>query len=56
MKSIDLTHLISETMPVYPGTEPPCMDTGTTLEKDGFLEKKITFIPTPAPTWMPRLT
>ena len=43
MKSIDLTHLISETMPVYPGTEPPCMDTGTTLEKDGFLEKKITF-------------
>ena len=43
MTIIDLTHLISETMPVYPGTEQPCLKTGTTLEDDGFLEKKITF-------------
>ena len=23
MKAIDLTHIITEDMPVYPGTEPP---------------------------------
>lgn len=41
-KIIDLTHPISEGMPVYPGTEPPILETECTIEDIGFLEKKIT--------------
>jgi len=41
-KIIDLTHPISEGMPVYPGTEPPVLKTECTIEEIGFLEKKIT--------------
>lgn len=40
-KIIDLTHPISEGMPVYPGTEPPVLKTECTIEEIGFLEKKI---------------
>ena len=43
MKVIDLTQLISETMPVYPGTEPPSLAVANTYEKDGFRETLITF-------------
>lgn len=43
MKIVDLTHPISPDMPVYPGTEQPIILTGCSLEKDGFLEKTITF-------------
>lgn len=42
MKIIDLTHTISEDMPVYPGTEPPKLQTANTYEKDGFKETLIT--------------
>jgi arylformamidase len=42
MIPIDLTHAISEDMPVYPGTEPPVIVAGTTVAEDGFFEKKIT--------------
>ena len=42
MNLIDLTHPISEDMPVYPGTEPPVIVTGCTVAEDGFFEKKIT--------------
>lgn len=42
MKIIDLTHIVSPDMPVYPGTEQPQFITGCSLEKDGFLEKIIT--------------
>ena len=42
MKIFDLTHTISESMPVYPGTEPPIFEVGCSIEEDGFLEKKIT--------------
>lgn len=38
MKLIDLTHIIEEGMPVYPGTEPPKLTPANTLEKDGFRE------------------
>ena len=31
MRVIDLTHTINETMPVYPGTEPPEADPGQQL-------------------------
>ena len=41
MKIVDLTHLIKEEMPVFPGTEPPVLEPANTLEKDGFREKKL---------------
>jgi kynurenine formamidase len=42
MKIIDLTHVVSADMPVYPGTEQPVFITGCSIEENGFLEKKIT--------------
>lgn len=41
MKVIDLTHTISEDMPVYPGTEKPKLMTISTYKKDGFKETCI---------------
>ena len=38
MKVIDLTHTIHESMPVYPGTEPPKFLPANSYEKDGFKE------------------
>ena len=38
MTVIDLTHTITENMPVYPGTEPPKLTVPCTVEKDGFKE------------------
>ena len=35
---LDLTHPIEETMPVFPGTEPPRLTRANTLERDGFRE------------------
>jgi len=43
MQIVDLSHTISSGMTVYPGTEPPKIDTACTIEGDGFLEKRITF-------------
>lgn len=42
MRIIDLTHLVSPDMPVYPGMERPVLITGCSIEEAGFLEKKIT--------------
>lgn len=42
MRVIDLSHLISEDMPVYPGTEGPRISRANTIERDGFAEKLIT--------------
>lgn len=42
MKIIDLTHTISENMPVYPGTERPRLETANTYEKSGFKETLLT--------------
>lgn len=42
MKVIDLTHFISEDMPVYPGTEGPILAPANTYEKDGFKETRMT--------------
>lgn len=42
MKTIDLSHTISETTPVYPGTEPPVLSTPCTIKQQGFTEKKMT--------------
>ncbi len=42
MKMIDLTHTIEESMPVYPGTEPPRIIEATTVEVEGFAEKLLT--------------
>ncbi len=41
MKVIDLTHVITEDMPVYPGTEPPGLTPANSYEKDGFKETLI---------------
>lgn len=38
MRVIDLSHTISEAMPVYPGTEPPSLLPGSSYERDGFRE------------------
>ncbi len=38
MKIIDLTHYISEDMPVYPGTDTPKFQEANTYKKDGFKE------------------
>ena len=42
MKVIDLTHTIKTGMPVFPGTEPPKLDSASTFEKDGFRETLLT--------------
>jgi kynurenine formamidase len=42
MKIIDLTHTISENMPVYPGTDGPKLEVENTYEKNGFKETLIT--------------
>lgn len=42
MRIIDLTHRIDSEMPVFPGTEKPIIEKANTIEKDGFLEAKIT--------------
>jgi kynurenine formamidase len=41
MKVIDLTHTIRESMPAYPGTEPPRFTSANTYEKDGFKETHL---------------
>lgn len=42
MNYIDLTHIIKEEMPVYPGTEPPQLMQANTIKKDGFVEHILT--------------
>ncbi|KJS87183.1 MAG: hypothetical protein JM58_05095 [Peptococcaceae bacterium BICA1-8] len=42
MKVIDLSHTIHTAMPFFPGTEPPIFEQANTLEKDGFIENKLT--------------
>lgn len=42
MKIIDLTHTISENMPVYPGTDGPKLEVANTYEKNGFKETLLT--------------
>lgn len=43
MKIIDLTHRISEQIPVYPGTEPPQLRVVSTQEADGYRETALSF-------------
>lgn len=42
MRIIDITHKISESMPVYPGTEGPKLEIGSTYEKNGYKETLLT--------------
>lgn len=44
MKVYDLTHIIEESMPVYPGTDSPRLFPACTIEKDGFKETLITMV------------
>lgn len=41
MKIIDLTQVMHADMPVFPGTEKPIFFPANTLEKDGFIETKL---------------
>ncbi len=41
MKVVDLSHSINESMPVYPGTEPPKIIDACTIAKNGFAEKLL---------------
>jgi arylformamidase len=41
MKIIDLTHTVTPGMPLYPGTKPPELTTLCTVNKNGFIEKRI---------------
>lgn len=43
MKVIDLTHTISENMPVYPGTDTPKLEVASTYEESGFKETLLSF-------------
>ena len=43
MTIIDLSHYLHAGMPVYPGTESPVLAESSTIENDGFREKKLTF-------------
>lgn len=40
---VDLSQLITTSMPVYPGTEPPGIEDACTIEGDGFAEKRLRF-------------
>ncbi len=42
LKIYDLSHLITEDMPVYPGTEQPVLKTVCTHAEHGYFEKKLT--------------
>jgi kynurenine formamidase len=44
MEIIDLTHAISSTMPVFPGTEPPRLTDAYSIERNGFAEKMLQFV------------
>ena len=52
MKVIDLTHTIKTGMPVFPGTEPPKLDSASTFEKDGFRETLLTMYSHTELIWM----
>ncbi len=41
MKIIDLTHTVTPSMPLYPGTKPPKFPILCTVKKNGFTEKRI---------------
>ncbi len=43
MKVIDLTHPMHNGMPIYPGTKEPEFKTISTIEKNGYAEKRISF-------------
>ena len=38
MRTVDFTHIIEPSMPVYPGTDPPHLKAANTYEHDGFRE------------------
>jgi kynurenine formamidase len=43
MTVVDLSHSINESMPVFPGTEPPKIVDACTIAKNGFAEKLLNF-------------
>lgn len=43
MSLIDLSHIINENIPLYPGTEPPQIQSVATIAKNGYNEKRFSF-------------
>ena len=43
-KVIDLTQLLNEEMPVYPGTPAPILEISNIVEKDGFTERRLNMV------------
>jgi kynurenine formamidase len=43
LRVVDLTHVVEPGMPVYPGTEGPRFEAANTLERDGFVERLVSF-------------
>ena len=41
MRAVDLTHVIREGMPVYPGTAPPTLTPASSLARDGYRETEL---------------
>jgi arylformamidase len=41
VRIVDLSHTLTPTMPVYPGTQPPVFQTASSIEEDGFAERVI---------------
>ncbi|MDR1620124.1 MAG: cyclase family protein [Clostridiales bacterium] len=41
MTILDLTHVLKEDIPIFPGTEPPTLEAACSCEKEGFAETKI---------------
>jgi arylformamidase len=44
MKVFDLSHIINNDMPVYPGTPKPNITNAMTVEKEGYAEKMLVFL------------
>ncbi len=44
MEIVDLTHFISGSMPVFPGTDPPMITDAFTIERNGFAEKMLQLV------------
>jgi len=43
MRVVDLSYLITENIPVYPGTPPPAIINNASVQADGYAEKQLNF-------------
>lgn len=43
MVFVDLSHIVSPRMPVYPGSDPPVFESSSSIAEQGYVESKIVF-------------